>query len=186
MMNSPQLQRLALWIYDHEARKDQQGNLKVYTLPANDGGGAFEVAGITDRFDHEEVMKIIELVKAKSFIEAKQACCDYYITNTNPVATWCHVPCIEAFLRDTMFNRGGGGAAGVVQIAVGTKVDRAFGPVTKRALEDAATVSPANLLAALRGACDVYEDRFAGARPNLRRGLINRWNDRLAMAKSFL
>jgi hypothetical protein len=47
---------------DSEARRDKQGNLRVYNLPAADGGGSYEVAGINDRYHPEAASKLKQLI----------------------------------------------------------------------------------------------------------------------------
>jgi len=183
-MNADQLQRFAGFVFDHEARKDKQGNRPaLYELPANDGGGRYEIAGITERFDLETVTRLVKLIERKEFGIAQAVCRAYYVSNTNAVATWSPSPAIEFFLRDTAFNRGVRGAAKIAQMAVDTQVDGNVGPITRAAL---AKADPADLLVRLRAACEAYEDAVAGARPNLRKGLVNRWNERLEFAKTFL
>ena len=49
MSSTQQRLQIAASILEFEARRDKQGRLKVYRLPAGDGGGTFEVAGINDR-----------------------------------------------------------------------------------------------------------------------------------------
>jgi len=39
---------MAKSIVDFEVRRDAQGHLRVYNLPAGDGGRHYEVAGIND------------------------------------------------------------------------------------------------------------------------------------------
>ena len=45
---------MAKAIVDFEARRDARGRLAVYRLPAGDGGGSYEVAGINDRYHPTE------------------------------------------------------------------------------------------------------------------------------------
>lgn len=185
-MNAKQLQQFSQWVFDHEARKDALGRLKVYELPANDGGGKYEVAGITERYDHDLCERLKRLIAQGEFTLAANACRSYYIDNTNAVATWSSVPAVECYLRDTMFNRGLKGAAMIVQIACGVAVDGKFGPITRGALTKLVEQDVQSALLELRKATEHYEDEHVGARPNLRKGLVNRWNDRLKLALSML
>jgi hypothetical protein len=41
--------RMAKQIVDFEARRGKRGHLQVYKLPAWDGGGRYEVAGINEK-----------------------------------------------------------------------------------------------------------------------------------------
>jgi lysozyme family protein len=99
------------------------------------------------------------------------------------VAKWTTVPEIESYLRDSAFNRGPGGAAKILQIALGVKVDGGVGPETLGALRKAEK-DPAKLLAKLRVAREQYELRVAGRREKFWKGLVNRWDDSLAFASS--
>ena len=56
--------RMAKSIIDFEARRDAKGRLQVYKLPAGDGGGTYEVAGINDRYHPVEAAHLAQLVKA--------------------------------------------------------------------------------------------------------------------------
>ena len=184
-MTPSQITRFQQFAFDHEARVDKQGRLIIYELPSNDGGGKYEVAGITERYDHGTVMQLVELIKAQSFKKAEQVCKDFYVANTNPVQAWSGVAALEFWFRDNMLNRGYTGALKTMQQAVGVDTDGHLGPLTARKLA-LKVKSPAKLLSDLRAATEWYENTFVGARPNLRKGLVNRWNDRLAFAQSFL
>ena len=54
-----------------EARRDAKGHLAVYNLPAGDGGGKYEVAGINDRYHKAEVDKLVALIRAAKYQEAE-------------------------------------------------------------------------------------------------------------------
>lgn len=185
-MNAVQLQRFSQWVFEHEARRDAQGRLKIYELPANDDGGKYEVAGITERFDHDLCERLKRLIVQGEYDLAASACRAYYVDNTNAVSTWSSVPAVECYLRDTMFNRGLKGTAMIVQIACGVVVDGVFGPISKAALTKLVATNAHDALRKLRAATERYEDEYKGARPNMRRGLVNRWNDRLSLALSML
>jgi len=49
---------------------------------------------------------------------------------TDVVSKWTAAPGIEAYLRDCILNRGPGGAAKILQMALGVKVDGGVGPET--------------------------------------------------------
>lgn len=240
--------QIAKFILDAEARRDDHGHLAVYRLPAGDGGGTYEVAGINDRYDHDEAEKLREIIKnddhdaeqaalmahaAKvaldfashffmpaphSFLEdtteltqrlvgyiaagryelAEREAQEYYLENTDPVWPWMPPPdpfqdvrehAIEAFLRDTAFNRGVRGAAKILQRALGLDIDGNVGPVTRAALAKAVEHDPKGLLLALRSAQEIYERIVAppvGARAKFWNGLVNRWNHRVTFAMSLL
>ena len=92
------------------------------------------------------------------------------------------MPGLEAYQRDCTFNRGQGGAAKILQIALGVKVDGGVGPETLGALRQAEK-DPAKLLAAMRVAREQYELRVAGRRQEFWKGLVNRWDSSLAFAQ---
>lgn len=50
------------FIVDCEARRDSKGRIQVYKLPAADGGGNIEVAGINDRYHPEQAQKMAGLI----------------------------------------------------------------------------------------------------------------------------
>lgn len=186
-MNATELQRFADFVFDHEARKDPEGNRPaIYPLPKSDHGGRFEVAGITDEIDASTFIQLKRQVEQRQFGLARATCRTYYITQTNPVAQWSPVTAIEFYLRDTCFHRGKGGACLIVQIASGVKQDKQFGPITKAALAQLVNTDVHDALKKLRAATERYENEHCGERPDLRRGLVNRWNDRLAFALTFL
>ncbi|MBA3649888.1 MAG: hypothetical protein H0W66_00015 [Chthoniobacterales bacterium] len=57
-------------IVQFEGRRDPQGHLRVYILPAGDGGGRYEVAGINDRYHPQEAAKLKALIDAGRYDEA--------------------------------------------------------------------------------------------------------------------
>jgi Predicted Peptidoglycan domain len=175
--------KMAESIVKFEGRRDAQGHLRVYILPAGDGGGRYEVAGINDRYHPQEAARLRQLIDAGRFDEAEDYAAEVIAEYTDVVARWTAVPAIEAYLRDCAFNRGPGGAAKILQIALGVKVDGGVGPETLGALRRAET-DPAKLLAKLRVAREQYELRVAGRREKFWKGLVNRWDNSLAFASS--
>jgi hypothetical protein len=174
--------KIADSILDFEARRDANGHLRVYNLPPSDGGGRYEVAGINERYDPEEAAKLRDLVNAGRYDEAERDAAEYIAQYTDVVSKWTTVPSIEAYLRDCTFNRGPGGAAKILQMALGVKVDGGVGPETLAALREAEK-DPARLLAVLRVAREHYELRVVGRRPEFWKGLVNRWDKSLAFAQ---
>jgi Predicted Peptidoglycan domain len=175
--------KMAKSILDFEARRDAQGHLRVYNLPANDGGGRYEVAGINERYHPQEAAKLRDLINAKRYVEAEDYATEVIAKYTDVVSKWTTVPAIEAYLRDCAFNRGPGGAAKILQMALAVNVDGVVGPETLGALRKAES-DPARLLAALRVAREQYELRVAGRRGVFWRGLVNRWNNSLDFARN--
>ena len=169
-------------IVNFEARRDAHGHLRVYVLPAGDGGGRYEVAGINDRYHPQEAARLRQLIETARFDEAEDYAAEVIADYTDVVSKWTTVPEIEAYLRDSAFNRGPGGAAKILQMALGVTVDGGVGPETLGALRQAEK-DPAKLLAALRVAREKYEMRVAGRREKFWKGLVNRWDNSLAFAQ---
>lgn len=174
--------RMGRVILSFEARRDAQGRLAVYKLPANDGGGTYEVAGINDRYHPEQAAKLRGLIQAGRYDEAEAEAVEYMAHYTDAADTWSDNPGVEFYLRDCVFNRGPTGAAKTLQMALGVEADGVVGKDTREAL---AKTDPAVLLDKLRAARERYEDIVAPGRPNLRKGLINRWNNALTEARKF-
>jgi lysozyme family protein len=176
------------FIVNAEARRDKLGRLRVYKLPAADGGGTYEVAGINDRYHPTAAAHLRDLLAANRQAHAENFIRDYLLDYTSVVTKWTTHPAIEAFLRDSAFNRGPRGALRILQLALKVPDDGRFGPITKSALT-AALKHPGALLQSLRTARESYEIRVAppvGARAKFWQGLVNRWNKALSFAETLL
>lgn len=174
------LQTAALKTIDWEARKDKQGNVQVYKLPAGDMGGNFEVAGINDKY-HPDAFKRIAALPAQ---ERAQAAAQYVKEYTSPFVS--KLPeAIRPFAQDLAFNRGMGGATKYIQQglnALGKKVavDGGLGPETLAAINQ---VDPRALMRAASQAQLNDEYRMAQANPARKKfigGLESRIRNRLA------
>lgn len=180
--------KMAEFILNAEARRDRLGRLKVYPLPKADGGGTFEVAGINDRYHPKAANYLKNLLSNNRHSHAENYIKKYLIEYTDVVKRWTENPPIEAFLRDTAFNRGPKGALRVLQIALNVADDGKFGPITKSVLSKSMKNIP-DLLDKLRTARETYEIRVAppvGARAKFWNGLKNRWNNALAFSKTLI
>lgn len=179
----------ALWIVKHEARWNG-GHLAVYRLPAGDGGGTLEVAGICNRYHPQECGRLVALISAGRHDEALRGAVAYWRKYTDAVADWSTDPAIEFFLRDTCANRGPGGAAAVLQIALNAlaqpiKIDASVGPVTRNSLKIARNrYSQQIIIRELRRAREAYERTSYPWKPHARdesskfwRGLAKRWDE---------
>ena len=188
MTMTPRLQKMMDFIVSVEARRDASGNLRVYPLPKADGGGTFEVAGINDRYHPIQARILRELVESKRFAQAEAFIREHLAEYTDIVTAWSKLPAIEAFLRDSAFNRGPKGALRILQRAVNVADDGKWGPITRAAVK-AAEADPRALLHSLRHAREAYERRIAppvGARAKFWKGLQNRWNAAEAFALTLL
>jgi hypothetical protein len=175
------LQTAALKTVDFEARKDRQGNVQVYKLPAGDMGGNFEVAGINDKY-HPDAFKRISSLPAQ---ERAQAAAQYVKEYTSPFVS--KLPqAVQPFAQDLAFNRGLGGATKYIQQGLNTlgqrvAVDGGLGPKTLQAINQ---VDPRALMRAASQA--QLEDEYRMARRNPARkkfigGLEKRIRNRLAL-----
>ena len=114
MNSADQRKRMAMAILGFEARRDAEGHLAVYNLPADDGGGKYEVAGINDRYHKTEVDKLIGLIRAAKYQEAEDYAVEVIVDYTDLVAEWTNDAGVEFYLRDCTFNRGPTGAARIL------------------------------------------------------------------------
>jgi lysozyme family protein len=183
--------KMGKFILGYEARRDRDGRLAVYSLPPDDGGGTYEVAGINDKYHPAEAAALAALIHAGNYAAAERRAGAYLLRYTEAVADWSDIPSIEFFLRDCAFNRGPRGAATILQIAIGAEVDGRVGPATRAAL-DKADDDPVDLLAGLREAREIYERSTYTWKPQARnessslwKGLVNRWNNAARDAASF-
>lgn len=181
--------QIGQWIVNAEARRDAGGRIQVYTIPKGDGGGKYEIAGINDRYHPQVAAHLRSLIRLGQHAAAEQAAVDCILGYTDVVNRWTAAPSIQAFLRDCAFNRGPGGAAKILQIALGVAADGHVGPITLAALAKIRGI-PA-FLQALRAAREAYERRIAppaGARAKFWQGLaqVGGMRGRLHSAPSWL
>jgi len=184
---APRPMRLAMArvILDLEARRDAEGRIAVYRLPAGDGGGRYEVAGINERYHKAVCDELVALIGADRHAEAELRAAGHIADYTDKAATWTHNPGVELFLRDCMFNRGPGGAAWILQKAVGVETDSDVGPITLAAAQ-AAEASPRQLVDRLRQSREAYERLRRNEASRFWPGLVNRWNKAHAKALEFM
>jgi len=171
---------LPLQTVEWEGRKDKQGNLAVYKLPAGDMGGTFEVAGINDRY-HPEAFKAISSLPAQ---DRAKAAAEYIQGYTAPLVE--RLPqALQPFTQDLAFNRGLGGATKYIQQglnALGQRVavDGGLGPKTLAAINQ---VDPRALMRAASDAQLQDEYRMAERNPARKKfipGLEARIRNRLS------
>ena len=167
-----------------EGRRDKQGYLELYKLPAGDMGGTMEIAGINDRYHPEALREISSLPKEKR----EEAVAEYIQGYTAPLVSKLPKE-MQPFTQDLAFNRGLGGATKYIQQGLNTlgqrvSVDGGMGPKT---LDAISKVNPRALMQAASQA--QLEDEYLKAEkdPNrkpLLRGLENRIRNRFAMLGS--
>ena len=182
MTNDEIMNKMAEAILGFEARRDKWGHLAVYKLPANDGGGTYEVAGINDRFHPKEAAELRGLLLSGQYATAERRACEIMISYTDMMKNISDNHGVEFYLRDCCFNRGPGGAARILQRALHVNDDGHIGPVTGQALHKFAA-DPLGLLTYLRQAREDYERHVVGYRANFWDGLVNRWDKALAIAR---
>lgn len=171
-------QEIGQWILNREARRDKQGHLLIYPLPPGDGGGAFEVAGINDRYHPDAAKKLLHLLMQGKYSEAEVFARDYILAYTKEAAKWASSWRTELVFRDMYFNRGPGGVAKIIQKAVGVKVDGVVGPITRAAIAAAEADDLFAFLRDLRVSREWYERTHAHRNEGSKfwKGLVNRWN----------
>lgn len=171
---------------DDPSRRTKEGYLDIVGLPANDGGGSWEIAGVNAY--HPEMRAVLRAMKPSE----REKAAAHYIEDYARKHTGLHNPTglrsgTEFFVLDSAFNRGGGGAAWIVQSACRSlgftlALDMDFGPKTRAALLVADKRHSTKIIARLRDARERYE-RHKGYRANLWGSLVNRWNKAEATAR---
>jgi lysozyme family protein len=167
------------------------GKLQCYRLPVGDGGGAYEIAGINDRYHPTKAGQLKSLIDSGQHEKAEAEAAAYITEYTKGVLKFFPSqeaaednPAIEFVLRDTAFNRGAKGAAAVLQIALGMQhIDGIVGSATHREFaKQLADPGPAALLLTLTQARETYERTSynwkAGKRDEASKfwkGLSSRW-----------
>jgi lysozyme family protein len=177
-------------IVEFEGRFDKAGNLLVYKLPAGDGGGAYEVAGINERYHPSKAKQLKDLIEAGQHQKAMREASEYIEAYTRPVRKFFpseeladQNSTIEFVLRDSAFNRGNKGAAAILQIALVVPIDGAIGSNSKAAFAAALSQQgQANVLRRITVARETYERNTypwkTGKRDESSKfwaGLSNRW-----------
>lgn len=177
-------------IVEFEARRDGGGFPVLYKLPANDGGGAYEIAGINSKYHPAELTRLRAMPP-----HLREAECAQYIEAYTRGGTGLFKSrqvCRKGtlfFILDTAFNRGAGGACRVVQDALVTlgftmqsMGGKGWGMRTRAALAVADKRHAAHIVSALRQSRESYERKVVGYRENFWNGLVNRWNKAEAVA----
>jgi hypothetical protein len=171
------------FIFNSEKQVDANGNLKVYYMPGNDGGGRFEIAGINERYHRNEANALKSLIDQGQYQQAEARAKAYIMQYTNTVSPISNGNAgIEYALRDIAFNRGQGGCNWVAKYAAGATPLGLKTPTTeqRKIILEAQNRDPIGFLNKLRAASEAYERDKVGYRANFWKGLTKRWNDRLS------
>jgi hypothetical protein len=190
MTSDEKRQQMGISIVRFEGRY-QDGKLQHYKLPAGDGGGRGEVAGINEKYHPQQYARLRGLIEGGAHQEAEADAARYIEEFTRAVLKFfpCPAaadanPAIEFVLRDTAFNRGPKGAATVLQLALGVKpIDGQIGPISRREFaRQLVTPGVVNLLERLTAARETYERNKFPWKKSARdesskfwKGLSNRW-----------
>lgn len=110
-----------------EIRRDSSGRPMVYQLPAADGGGTYEVAGLNDKYNPAEAQALKAMIQSgaptpaiESFIRAAYKQKTQFGANYLPPS---HSQGLELFLRDCSLNHSERGVRTILARAVGTRRD---------------------------------------------------------------
>jgi lysozyme family protein len=189
---TPAEKRLAMGkaIVEFEGRY-KDGKLQWYKLPAGDGGGEYEVAGINQKYHPAKAAQLKRLIDNAQHDAAEREAAAYIEEYTRGVLRFFPSPQaadanphIEFVLRDIGFNRGVKGAATVLQLALGvTPIDGIIGPMSYREFARQLEFPGAkNILERLTQARETYERNVFAWKTQSRdesskfwRGLSNRW-----------
>lgn len=159
--------------FNREARRDKQGRLKVYKPPSGDGGGAYEVAGITAKYQGEEAARLRRLIETGQHAQAEKEARAFYERRAAPFIKHTSNKGLQLQLSDTVHHRGEGGLRKILKRATG-------GNGTAAELIYQLGQDP-NSLKKFHDARQAYEweevDRGRASREQFRVGLQNRFND---------
>lgn len=164
----------ASFTVSQEARRDKAGNLKVYSPPSGDGGGSFEVAGITQRYNPEEAARLRALVQSGRSDLAEEEARKFIAGRAEPYTSKTDDPGLKLLITDTTHHRGEGGLRRVLQRATGSD-SKDYGQLI------ADLQSSGDPIGAFSNARRDYEweevDRGRGSRAKFRTGLANRFDN---------
>jgi len=171
------------FIFESEARRDGKGRLQVYTPPSGDGGGSFEVAGITARFQPKEAARLKALVESGQTDQAEAEAKDFYRRRSAPFTRFTDNAGLQLQLADTVHHRGEGGLRRVLQRATGSEA-KDYGELIGTLGSDPAALDKFN------SARQDYEweevERGHASRKKFRSGLQNRFNKADAAARRLI
>lgn len=171
------------FIFNSEARRDKQGRLQVYTPPSGDGGGAFEIAGITAKYQPKEAARLKALIEAGQVEQAEAEAKDFYRRRAAPFTRFTENKGLQLQLADTVHHRGEGGLRRVLQRATGSDA-KDYGELIGTLANDPVALDRFN------EARQAYEweevERGRASRKKFRQGLQNRFNKADAAARGLI
>jgi hypothetical protein len=171
------------FIFQSEARRDAKGRLQVYTPPSGDGGGSFEVAGITARFQPKEAARLKALVESGQTDQAEAEAKDFYRRRSAPFTRFTDNAGLQLQLADTVHHRGEGGLRRVLQRATGSEA-KDYGELIGTLSKDPAALDK---FSAARQSYEWEEvDKGRSSRKKFRQGLQNRFNKADAAARRLI
>lgn len=168
------------FIFNSEARRDKSGRLQIYNPPSGDGGGSFEVAGITARYQPKEAKHLKSLIEAGKNEEAEAYAKDFYRKRAKPFTKYASNEGLKLQLADTVHHRGEGGLRSILRRATGLKT-KDYSELINTLDNDPKALDKFN-----RARVD-YEmeevDRGRASRQKFRKGLLNRFKNADAAAR---
>lgn len=164
----------AAFTFEREARRDRQGRLRVYNPPSGDGGGSFEVAGITARYQPNESRRLRALIAEGKTDQAESEAKDFYRRRAAPFVRYAKQPGVQLQLADSVHHRGEGGLRKMLQRATGTNL-RDDESLIRRLDADPEALEKFNQA---RIDYELEEvDRGRSSRRKFRKGLLNRFKE---------
>ena len=169
----------ASFTFNKEARI-RGGKLKVYKPPSGDGGGSFEVAGITQRYQPNEAKRLKRLISQGNNSQAIEEAKAFYRKRGAPFTKYANQKGLQLQLSDTVHHRGEGGLRKILQRATGMKT-KSYASLIK------SLDSRGDALNRFNKARSDYEwqeiDRGRASRVKFKDGLRNRFRDAHNAAK---
>ena len=173
----------ASFTFNREARRDSQGRLSVFKPPSGDGGGSFEVAGITAKFQPKESKRLKNLIESGRHQQAEKEAKAFFAKRAEPFFKHTNNKGIQLQLADTVHHRGEGGLRGILQRATGSKSKSHKELITNLS-------NRPDALERFHKARQSYElevvDRGRASRKKFRKGLQNRFNAAFKASKQII
>ncbi len=126
---------------ENEARRDENGNLTVYKLPAGDGGGTHEIAGINNKNHPQEFARLKGMIESGRHDEAEQEASRYMMAYTQPASDVLEKSGVQSrgldyFIRDMYLNGGESFPSRVIHRALGIADSKKFTAGTAESISE--------------------------------------------------